>query len=202
LLARPSKTIDYYMSEKEHQCKTISFTNSKKYRFLKINLSKDKWIFEYKTGKYAVNQDEVHLVANDRISFACSLVVNFCPHCGDKLSSEKSTLLPLISSQQEDEGVEKIHLCLPLKEYNCKNPEIGSSEDKNGLWKVVGEQNLVRGYRKWMLDRYSFATEQKVQDGRAEQIGELCFEYGFGISFCPFCGASLPEEILSNQSAS
>lgn len=185
------------MYEKKHQCKTVSTTNRRKYRSLIIGFINGQWIFDYKTGRYAVQQDKIHTVADDRISFACRITIDFCPYCGEKLSIETHVYQP-ISSSQKDKSSEKIHTCPPLKEYNLKNPSIGSSEDENGLWMVVGEDNSLRGYYEWMLNRYSLGPEQKTQEALEKQISDSYFEYGFGISFCPFCGETLDKESVQS----
>jgi hypothetical protein len=125
------------------------------------------------------------------IMFSSVVFINFCPFCGERLNPD---------SEVSESGLHKntipfnkydpqtFYQCLALQQYNIQHPEFGSSRDKHGYWFVTPD---YQGRGIWHLRRYAPATEQMVQSGRVEKVGELVFKYGFDILYCPFCGEPL-----------
>ena len=56
---------------------------------------------------------------------------------------------------------------------------------------IYADFNEESGIKQWLLHIFREATEKDLEDGEADQIGEILFSSEIAISFCPFCGIQL-----------
>lgn len=63
--------------------------------------------------------------------------------------------------------------------------------NQNGIDIVFSDLDDESGEQQWWLNIYREATEKELEDGEADEIGEILFFSSITISFCPFCGKEL-----------
>lgn len=69
--------------------------------------------------------------------------------------------------------------------HHCaKSPE-------NGVEIVFADFNEETGIKKWWLHLFQEATEEDLEEFKADGVGEILFSNALAISFCPFCGEML-----------
>jgi hypothetical protein len=197
LYVEASKTISLTMSDKKyHQCKWIEHKNNSGDASVKVSFIDDRWIFVRERFASAKHVEDGEAQYVGELLFTSQIPINFCPYCGIQLANNPNISRLSVSHKQHWTNTrweaEYFYQCSALDKYNEKLREFGSSTDKNGLWFVTKDN--YDGYDVWFLERHIFATEQMVQNSEAEEVGEICFQYGFDIMFCPFCGEQLDEK--------
>jgi hypothetical protein len=73
---------------------------------------------------------------------------------------------------------------------NYKNHQCKGTSGKD-IEIIYADFNEETGGKQWWFHIYQEATEKDLEDGEADQIGELLFSTVIAISFCPFCGKHL-----------
>ena len=77
------------------------------------------------------------------------------------------------------------------------NKEIGyryhqcDKSTRNDLEIVHTDFNEEIGRKQWWFHLYKEASEEDLELGEADQVGEILFSKRIVISFCPFCGEKL-----------
>lgn len=74
------------------------------------------------------------------------------------------------------------------KKYQTHNCE-GTKQD--GIDVVFSDLDDETGDQQWWLNIYREATEKELEDGEADEVGEILYFTSISISFCPFCGEKL-----------
>ena len=167
-----------------HQCESIKTQNSFDDTQVEIKVEKDTCTFERNrySCELCVEDGEAQYV--DELMFGFKVDINSCPYCGERFVNNTINANPIIT--KEDPEFDYRHTCNPLEKYNVFFTDLNIDGYEKGLWVISRFTD-----ESWMFERYFFSIESMVEDEEADFVGELCFEFGTGISFCPFCGIKL-----------
>ncbi len=72
--------------------------------------------------------------------------------------------------------------------HNCKGTK------QNGIDVVYSDLDDETGEQQWWLNIFREATEKELEEGEADEVGEILFFTSISIIFCPFCGEKLLNE--------
>ena len=184
------------VNKEHHQCHWVRLKNDLEDESIIICGIDDEWVFTRNRFANAICVEDGQADYIGELLFTSHIVINFCPYCGEKLSDNQD--LSYVGSNHKEYWtgtrweVEDFYQCSPLEKYNQKVRNFQTDTDTNGLWFVTKDNYDNDDI--WLLERHIFATQQMVQNGEADEVGEVCFEYGFDILFCPFCGERLDEK--------
>jgi hypothetical protein len=181
----------------KHSCHRLTEQNDT-YHLVEIEQVDTKWFFhrELKANEKWVYDGEAKNIGD--VVSDHKIIINFCPYCGEKLN--RSLEIRQTDFHKQNAPEPKYPILPPENFFQCPEIEIYNLVAKE-RWFIVRDPDDVCIDGVWMLEKFTNATDEMVQMGNADYIGELCFISGFGIWFCPFCGELLDIEQASRVSS-
>ena len=180
----------YHFDMIKHTCNWLVKRNGS-YQLEEIEQVNTKWLLhkELKADEKWVYDGEAKKVGD--IISDHKIVINYCPYCGENLS--RSLEARQTGSHKQHAPEPKYPILPPENFFQC--PEIEAYNlVANENWFIVRDPDDIYLDGIWMLEKFTLATDEMIQTGNAEYMGELCFSSGFDILFCPFCGELLDTE--------